>query len=92
MSDRLLSETKPKARKAHTCIWCGENIVEGENYIHQKSVYDGRIQDHKWHVECLDDSSEYFRHEEEFEPYEADRPSERLGFSSSNTEAEASPR
>jgi hypothetical protein len=76
MSYALLSDTWPRARKQHRCIWCGEPIAVGETYRHERSVYDGAMQDHKWHRECdadfresLDDGGD-----EEFLPYSAPRP------------------
>ena len=53
MSYTLLAETYPAARKRHRCVWCGEFIEIGERYTHEKSVYDGGMQDHKWHNECV---------------------------------------
>lgn len=72
----LLGETFPVARKRHRCIWCGESILPGEKYRRERSVYDGSMQDHKWHVECdaafvedLNDGGD-----QEFIPYSAERP------------------
>ena len=36
-------------------------------YTHEKSVYDGDMQDHKWHPECLGANAEYHRIEGEGE-------------------------
>ena len=74
MSYTLLSETKPRARKRHRCIWCGEDVIIGEIYRREKSVYDGEMQDHKWHLECDLASHEYFEDEEDFMPFENERP------------------
>jgi hypothetical protein len=75
MSYTLLSSTSPKARKDHKCIWCGEAIPKGEKYTHEKSVYDGEMQDHKWHDECLKWANKnHFPHQEEFDPMENERP------------------
>lgn len=76
MSYILLSESKPKAKKPHRCIWCGESINIGEVYIREKSIYDSNFQDHKWHIECLDDCNEAHKGECEwdFDPYENERP------------------
>lgn len=52
MSYTLLSESWPVARKQHRCIWCGQRIEPGEKYRRERSVYDGAMQDHKWHPEC----------------------------------------
>lgn len=74
MSYALISETKPRARKRHRCIWCGEFILKGEIYRHERSVYDGHWQDHKWHLECAEDSQEHFRYQEDFDPMTYERP------------------
>jgi len=75
MSYTLLGETTRTAKKSHKCIWCGQQIATGEKYIHEKSVYDHQMQNHKWHPECKDAANEYFAAgEEEFTPYEHDRP------------------
>lgn len=73
---RLLSETFPVARKQHRCIWCGELILPGEKYRHERSVYDGQMQDHKWHPECAEDQQRDGREtgEWEFIPHSAERP------------------
>ena len=70
----LLSETWPIAKKRHRCIWCGEPILTGDKYLREKSVFDGHMQNHAWHPECDEDSKDYFRHENEFSAYSAERP------------------
>ena len=90
MSYALLSETHPKARKEHRCIWCGEKILIGETYRHEKSVYDGDMQDHKWHLECDKAAAEHFRNGEEFMAGDNERPAEHLGFS--NAKGDSQPR
>lgn len=82
MSYDLLSKIQRKARKNHRCIWCGQAILVGENYSHETSVYDGYMQDHKFHLECRNDADEYFysTREEDFDAYENKRPEVRLGF------------
>jgi hypothetical protein len=75
VSYALLSESWPIARKQHRCIWCGQHIEPGEKYRRERSVYDGEMQDHKWHPECDADAAVQFRDgEEEFAPYENERP------------------
>jgi hypothetical protein len=75
MSYTLLSETLRKARKEHRCIWCPEKINAGEQYQDERSVYDGQMQDHKWHPECLVAAKEFFiiERDAEFMPHEFDR-------------------
>jgi len=75
VSYELLSESKPVARKDHRCIWCGHKIENGTMYVNERSVFDGEMQNHHWHPECLEDANnsndggEY-----EFEPYGNERP------------------
>lgn len=74
MSYSLISKTRPVARKDHRCIWCGENIPKGEQYVSERSTYDDEFQNHHWHIECLiyaqDVSDE---NPWEFSPYENER-------------------
>ncbi len=74
MSYTLLSETRPVARKDHHCIWCGEKILKGNEYIYERSVFDGDMQNHHWHEECLDDARDNSDYEWEFIPYSNERP------------------
>lgn len=76
MSYTLLSEVRPKARKEHRCIWCSQSIPVGETYVRETSVYDGEMQDHKWHEECLSACLEYLKDglHEDFMPYVNERP------------------
>lgn len=61
MRFHLFSSDTRKARKNHDCIWCREDILTGETYQDERSVYDGNIQRHRWHPECQKASFEYFR-------------------------------
>lgn len=76
MSYTLLSQTTPKARKEHRCIWCGETILKGKQYTAERSVFDGEMQNHHWHPECLEDCRLENSDECEYEflPYEHVRP------------------
>jgi len=76
MSYTLLRQTKPKARKDHRCIWCGQIIPKGTNYIRERSVYDGNMQNHAWHNECLPACQEMIKdsQDDSFDPYENERP------------------
>ena len=42
-----LSDKRVKARKEHTCDFCGKKIVKGEEYRRSTHVYEGQIYD--WH-------------------------------------------
>ena len=78
MSYALMSESTPKARTTHCCIWCGESILKGETYRHERSVYDGHFQNHKWHLECVEAAGEYFKKEgPDFDPYSFKRPTKK---------------
>ena len=74
MSYTLLSETRPVARKDHRCIWCGQKITKGEQYINEHSVFDGEMQNHHWHDECLEDAQLNNDYDWEFMPYSNERP------------------
>jgi hypothetical protein len=75
MSYQLISESKPKARKEHACIWCNEKILKGETYIHEVSKYEGDLQNHHWHPECQTACEKFFKEwgEWEFPPGEFKR-------------------
>ena len=77
MSYTLLSETVRKARKKHRCIWCGESINVSFTYVDERSVFDGAMQRHRWHPECLDSAREGWQSgdDEEFIAYSHERPS-----------------
>lgn len=75
MSYQLIRESHPIARKEHRCIWCGERIDKGSAYVHEISIFDGQLQNHHWHNECLADAGEVFRmYGPEFTAYENERP------------------
>lgn len=75
MSYTLFSTKTRTAIKRHRCIWCGQTIEAGASYKDERSVYDGSIQRHRWHPECLVVAQEGFgKGEDEFTPYENERP------------------
>ena len=82
MSYKLLSNTTPKAKKEHKCIWCSDKILIGERYNREKSVWDGNMQNHAWHLECLQDCKNETINSSNFEfsPGEYNRPAIHLGF------------
>ena len=82
MSYHLLQLTTPKARKVHRCIWCGEDVIIGETYKREKSVYDGAMQDFKWHLECWEASQEELKRslDDCFDSGINERPEKRLGL------------
>lgn len=66
------------ARKDHKCIWCGQAIPKGTEYIAERSVFDGEMQNHHWHPECLEDCKLAYAGESEWEfiPYDNERPAQ----------------
>lgn len=79
MSDNgysFLSLAERTARKPHTCIWCGEDIEVGTRYLDERSVYEGEMQLHRWHPECLPACRSALREagDEGFEAYQNERP------------------
>jgi len=47
-----ISDTKPTARKEHTCCECGRIIRIGERYRLEKNVFDGSFDTFKTCVDC----------------------------------------
>ena len=76
MAYELISDTRPKAKKAHKCAWCGEEIPVGEIHRHEVSKYCGDFQNHRWHLECDEAAKKSFDEsfDEEFELYGNERP------------------
>ena len=70
----IIADETRKARKAHLCIWCGQQIKAGEAYRRQRLVFQGDIQSNSWHPECFD-SVDWQEYEDGFSPYEGERPS-----------------
>lgn len=52
MSVELICNEKRKARKEHTCSYCGHKIKPGEVYDHATLKYEGTIYDWKTHLKC----------------------------------------
>lgn len=48
----LLEQKDRKARKPHTCNYCGEVIQKGEVYEWAKLCYDGQLYEWKNHKKC----------------------------------------
>jgi hypothetical protein len=53
MSWEFLGDTRHVARKPHRCIWCGEPIEAGTEYIRQCGKYDGDFQANEYHPGCF---------------------------------------
>jgi len=77
MSFVTIAEETRKARKAHRCIWCGQQILPGETYRYVRGVFEGDPQSNHYHQEC-DNACSLWAAEEggdgEFAPYENERP------------------
>ena len=75
MSYSLIRMTQPKSKKVHRCVWCAEHIAVGDAHTHEVSRYDGTLQDHRWHPECL---AAWYAvasvNENEFDKHENQRP------------------
>jgi hypothetical protein len=64
----FLDLSRPKARKRHRCVWCGEWIEVGETHVRAVGVYYGDFQSDRFHDECDKASRDFFRENEEFDP------------------------
>lgn len=49
----VLSDTKPVARKAHTCGECYRDIKPGEQYERMTGIYDGQLDTYKTCLQCV---------------------------------------
>lgn len=90
MSYHWFSHKEVIAIKQHKCIWCGESINKCDSYKHEKSIYDGRFQNHHWHIECnAYTQNELFNSgEEEFLPYSNERPTMAEAYKADPTECD----
>ncbi len=64
----MLRTWNPKARKAHRCSWCGEDIEVGEVHSAWVGIYDGFYQG-RMHIECIDAFNREDPYEGEFEEW-----------------------
>ena len=72
----VLTDKDTVARKAHKCIWCGEQIDRGTTYRRQTGKFDGDFQSNAWHLDCLDVVDEVLEYaDDSFEPYTYQRGS-----------------
>lgn len=73
----LLDRSTQKARKAHSCTWCGQEITPGESYTRTRFIFEGEHKVNKFHPECDEAAHVAARNEGgefEFEPGENERP------------------
>lgn len=52
MSATILSDKERKARKSHSCDYCGCEIPVGKKYNCASLIYDNRLYDWKAHLDC----------------------------------------
>ncbi len=48
----ILTDKEVVARKAHKCIWCGEQIDWGTTYRRLTGKFNGDFSSNAWHLEC----------------------------------------
>ena len=75
MTDFYNSVEYRKARKEHSCTYCGESIPSGSSYAWQSGNYEGRWFTSKMHLECFEDMCE--NGDGEYTPYSNERPKEK---------------
>lgn len=51
---RVISSKDTKARKEHTCDYCGRTIKKGEVYEYSKNIFNGDIYTWKGCKDCLE--------------------------------------
>jgi hypothetical protein len=50
----LFRENTPKARKAHKCDLCGQNIERGQRYVRWEYIMDGDFRSDAYHTKCAE--------------------------------------
>jgi hypothetical protein len=48
-----------RTRKAHRCIWCGEDIAKGDECVVATGLFDGEFYCNRFHPECDGAALEY---------------------------------
>lgn len=56
----LFTETKPVAKKEHTCCECGRTIMPGEKYTNESGMWFGKFQIYKTCSDCMSVRDEFF--------------------------------
>jgi len=57
----VLRDERIKAAKVHRCIWCGEEILKGEQHRIQAGKVYGEFQANRYHEDCYEAAIEDFR-------------------------------
>jgi len=52
MSWEDIDTTRPKSRKARSCVWCPEKIEAKTVYVKQIGKFEGDFQSNCYHPEC----------------------------------------
>lgn len=52
MSYEEIKCTHPKARKEHSCCWCGQKILKGEKHMSRAYRFHGTFDADRMHLEC----------------------------------------
>jgi len=74
MSWNTIRSHPRRARKAHSCIWCAEQIPVGETYHEDVGKFYGELQQNRYHPECYKAATTYWcEGEEDFSPGEFKR-------------------
>jgi len=82
MSYSLIAKEDRKARKTHRCTFCYQVIDIGDQYFHERCLFDGEPQSNRWHPECWDAFRDVVAAEggyAEYTPGEGERPTARTG-------------
>lgn len=76
MTYHCFSRKKVKANKQHQCIWCGQAIDKGSEYVRENSIYCGSWQNFAWHHECdaYTQDEVFSKGEDDFMAYSNERP------------------
>ena len=75
MSYTFISLRSTRAAKRHRCIWCGERIERGEQYLRVIGKFEGDLLSDPYHLECREAAQADFDDgEDEFCPYDNERP------------------
>lgn len=72
MSITVLKNETHIARKEHRCMLCGSIISVGTRYNSQTNVYDGKIEQFRSHIECLEIAGSLMQNYSEYDANDFD--------------------